>query len=123
LNRRAVNLLQPYLAAVLASVPFFFAVRHSLIEGKLESIIGILPVTQAALMAGLLWKLLKLHPAGQRMLGRLALVAGAVLAFITVAIPLQLEKQWITIGWALQAAALAWLIRKIPHKGLYWWTC
>jgi uncharacterized membrane protein len=54
--------------------------------------------------------------------GRMALVAGAILAFITVAIPLQLEKQWVTIGWALQAAALAWLIRKIPHKGLYWWT-
>jgi Predicted membrane protein (DUF2339) len=122
LNRRAVNLLQPYLAAVLASVPFFFAARHSLIEGKLESIIGILPVTQAALMAGLLWKLLQLEPAGQRTLGRLALVAGAVLAFITVAIPLQLEKQWITIGWALQAAALAWLCRRIPHKGLTTWT-
>ena len=32
-----------------------------------------------------------LEPAGQRDLGRLALVAGAALAFVTVAIPLQLE--------------------------------
>jgi uncharacterized membrane protein len=51
-------------------------------------------------------------------LGRLALVAGAGLAFVTVAIPLQLEKEWITIGWALEGAALAWLFGKIPHKGL-----
>jgi uncharacterized membrane protein len=45
-------------------------------------------------------------------------VAAAVLAFVTAAIPLQLEKQWITIGWALEAAALAWLHRRIPHRGL-----
>jgi uncharacterized membrane protein len=45
-----------------------------------------------------------------------------VLAFVTAAIPLQLEKQWITIGWALLAAALAWLYGRIPHRGLLWWT-
>ena len=113
----------PYLAAVLSSAVFFLFARHSLLAGGFESIIGILPVTQAGLISVLLWKLLKLEPAGERTLGRLALVAGAVLAFITVAIPLQLEKQWITIGWALQAAALAWLSRRIPHKGLVIWTC
>jgi len=73
-------------------------------------------------MACLLWRLLRLEPPGSRTLGRLALVAGAVLAFISVAIPLQLEKEWITIGWALLAAALARLWRKIPHSGLLAWT-
>jgi uncharacterized membrane protein len=53
-------------------------------------------------------------------MGRLALVAGAALAFVTVAIPLQLEHQWITIGWAVEGAALAWLYRRIPHRGLLW---
>jgi len=52
---------------------------------------------------------------------RVALVAAAVQAFVTLAIPLQLEKQWITLGWALQAAALAWLNRRIPHRGLVVW--
>src|SRR5206468_5667569 len=32
--------------------------------------------------------------------------------------PLQLHRQWITIGWALEGAALAWLFRRIPHRGL-----
>jgi uncharacterized membrane protein len=73
-------------------------------------------------MAGLLWKLLQLESPGERTPGRLAMVAGTVLAFITVAIPLQLEKQWITIGFALLAAALAWLWRRIPHNGLVYWT-
>ena len=37
---------------------------------------------------------------------------------ITVAIPVQLSHQWITIGWALEGAALAWLYRRIAHRGL-----
>ena len=112
----------PHLAAALAGVPFFFFARHSLLAAGFEAGIGLLPVTQAALMSGLLWRLLQQERDGERTMGRLALVAGTVLAFVTVAIPLQLEKQWITIGWALQAAALAWLCRRIPHKGLLLWT-
>jgi uncharacterized membrane protein len=49
---------------------------------------------------------------------RLALVAAATLACVTVAIPLQLDKNWITIGWAFEGAALIWLFRRIPHAGL-----
>src|SRR5262249_24396148 len=115
-------LLEPYLAAVMASGTFFFFARHSLLAGGFDHAIGLLPVTQALLMAGLLWTLLRSEAPGECRAGRLALVAGAVLAFVTVAIPLQLEKQWITIGWALQAAALAWLWRKIPHNGIVIWT-
>jgi uncharacterized membrane protein len=66
----------------------------------------------------MLRSLLKMEPSGDRDLGRLALVAGAALAFVTVAIPLQLRQQWITIGWALEGAALAWLYRRIPHRGV-----
>ena len=62
--------------------------------------------------------MLRIQPSGQRDLGRLALVAGAALAFLTVAIPLQLRQQWITIGWALEGAAVAWLYTRIPHRGL-----
>jgi uncharacterized membrane protein len=55
-------------------------------------------------------------------LGRLALVGGSALAFITAAVPLQLDKQWITIAWALEGAALAWLFRRVPHRGLLIWS-
>ncbi len=118
LGRRAGASAGPYLAAIMASVPFFFQARHSIIQAGAESIIGILPVAQATLMAVLLKRLLDIEPRGSRHLGRLALVAGAALAFVTVAIPLQLEKEWITIGWALEGAALAWLYGKIPRRGL-----
>ncbi len=118
LGRRARRLLEPYLAAVLASAAFFLVARRSLLDGGWEGIIGLLPVAQAALAVLHLRQLLRLEAPGARMSGRLALVAGTVLAFVTVAIPLQLEKEWITIGWALEGAALAWLYGRIPHRGV-----
>jgi uncharacterized membrane protein len=122
LGRKARPLRQPWLAAVLASAAYFFLARMNLEALGYGDVIGLLPVLQAGALALLLRKLLDLEPAGERDLGRLALVAGAALAFMTVAIPLQLEKQWITIGWALLAAALAWLYGRIPHRGLLLWT-
>jgi hypothetical protein len=122
LGRRCGKSPVPYLAAVLASIPFFFEARHAIIQAGWGHAIGILPVAQAMLLALLLMRLLKMEARGDRTMGRLALVAGAALAFITVAIPLQLEKEWITIGWALEGVALAWLYGKIPHKGLLYFS-
>lgn len=125
LGRRARALRQPWLAAVLASAAFFLLARRDLEGLGLGSVIGLLPLLQAGALAVLLRRLLGLEGGesrGERDLGRRALLAGAVLAFVTVAIPLQLEKQWITIGWALLAAALAWLYGRIPHRGLLLWT-
>jgi uncharacterized membrane protein len=44
--------------------------------------------------------------------------AAAALGFITVAIPLQLENEWVTVGWALMGAALLALFRRVDHAGL-----
>ncbi len=118
LGRRMKQAAEPCIAAVFASAAFFFQARLSFIQAGWENSIGLLPVAQALFLAFLLMRLLRIESKEERSLGRLALVAGAALAFITVAIPLQLEKEWITIGWALEAMALAWLYGKIPHKGL-----
>src|SRR5437763_14176828 len=118
LGARAKRSLHPYLAAVLASVPFFLFARQAMTTANLDYMIGVLPVGEAIAMLLLVARLLKI----ERELTRLALVAAAALAFITVAIPLQLEKQWITIGWALEGAALVWLFKRIPHRGLLVWS-
>jgi hypothetical protein len=117
-GRRAVGTRDPWLAAIVASAMTFFAGREALEAGGYTSVIGIVPVLQALVMAVLLRMLLRMEAPGDRDLGRLALVAGATLAFVTVAIPLQLDHQWITIGWALEGAALAWLYGRVPHRGL-----
>ena len=121
LGRRARDSRDPALTAIAASVFFFFAAHGALEQGHLQQFAGAVPVVEAAVMAMLLRQLLRLQPEGSRDLGRLALVAAAALALATVAIPLQLDHQWITIGWALEGAALAWTYRKIPHRGLLYW--
>src|SRR5216684_964033 len=122
LGTKAKRFLQPYLGAVLAGIPFFLLARRAIRVAGFDYAIGILPLFQAALMLLLVWRLLRIEPAGERLLGRLAMTAAAALAFITVAIPLQLDKQWITIGWALAGAALVWLFRRIPPRGLLVWS-
>ena len=117
LGRKIGRSLSPHLAAVLASAWFFHVARMALVSAGYQGVIGALPVVQAALMGVLLAALLRLEPPSERTLGRLALVAAAVLAFVTVAIPLQLDKQWVTIGWALEGAALAWLFRRFRTAG------
>ncbi|MGZ5442054.1 MAG: DUF2339 domain-containing protein [Thermoanaerobaculia bacterium] len=122
LGARAKRALEPYLAAVFASVPFFFIARDAMNDAGLAYMIGVLPVAQALVMLALVVRLLRTEPPTDRQLTRLAMVAATALAFLTIAVPLQLEKQWITIAWALEGAALVWLYRRIPHRGLLAWA-
>ena len=110
---------EPWLVALAAAAMTFFAARDAFDAGGLGWMIGVLPVAQGLVTAVLLRSLLRLERAGERDMTRLALVAGVALAFITVAIPLQLDHQWITIGWALEGAALAWLYLRVPHRGVF----
>ena len=122
LGHRARDSRHPYYTAIFGSAFFFFAARAAFLDGGLEAYLGAVPVVEGAVMALLLRQLLEAQPAGERDLGRVALVAASALAFVTVAIPLQLSNQWITIGWALEGAALAWLYRRVPHRGLLYAT-
>lgn len=126
LGRRAGNARAPFVATVLASVLYFFQARVSIDAGGYGWMIGALPVVEAGLLALVLASLVRLERRGVERtpaeITRLALIAGASLGFVTLAIPLQLERNWITIGWAAEAAALAWLYARIPHKGLLWFS-
>ncbi len=123
LGRRAGRASTPALVAVAGSVPFFFFARDAMKDWGLEHVIGLLPVALGLVLLALLRRNVTLErEAGEDVRGRRALVAGAALAFFTAAIPLQLEKEWVTIGWALEAAALAWLFGRIRHRGLLAWS-
>jgi uncharacterized membrane protein len=49
---------------------------------------------------------------------RLAWQGGAALFFISLIFPIQFDREWITVGWALEGFALLWLFRLVPHRGL-----
>lgn len=43
---------------------------------------------------------------------------GSLLFFITLIFPIQFDRQWLTLGWALEGLALIWLNRRAPAKWL-----
>lgn len=49
---------------------------------------------------------------------QLAWFGGVSLFFLTMVLPVQFQRQTLTIGWALEGAALCWLYRRVPHEGL-----
>lgn len=77
---------------------------------------GALPVALAALTLGAaaLVSRQKLAPGRDGMVWLLAAASG----FLAVAVPLQLDKQWITLSWALMALAHTALWRRFDHPGL-----
>ncbi|MBV8517763.1 MAG: DUF2339 domain-containing protein [Acidobacteria bacterium] len=109
----------PHLAAVLASLILAVRAYYALEKLGYDDVIGLLPLGVAALLVLLLWRLLRDEPS---VVSRTAFVAGSALAFITAAVPLQLSNEWITIAWALEGTALAWLFQRIPHRGLLVWS-
>jgi len=117
-GRRLGGSFAPHLAAILASGPFFLVARQALLEGGHGRVIGLLPAAQAAALGLLFAHLLRQERRGSPTRGRLALVAGAALAFVTLAVPVQLDRQWVTLGWAAEGLALAWLYRRVGHRGL-----
>lgn len=118
--------LSPWVASALSGVLFFPALHQVVVKGWGDAAIGLLPLTMAALsvlgLAGLLRRFPAPPPgdalAGRRRLDLLALFAALALGFVALAVPLQLERQWITVAWALEALAVWWLLGRLPHPGL-----
>ncbi len=117
--------LLPWATSALAGPAFFLPFYYVYKEAFGESAIGLLPVAMAGVSVFALRVVstrFETSPGdalGARLrLRYLALFTAVALWFIAVAIPLQLDKQWITLGWALEAMALCWLFGRLPHRGL-----
>jgi uncharacterized membrane protein len=79
----------------------------------------VLPALFAIVPLGSLLAVLRSgSPSSPARLNQLAWFGGVALFFITLIFPIQFERQWITIGWALEGAALLWLFHRVPHNGL-----
>ena len=112
--------LGPHVAAVLASAAFFTIAKPALEAGGYGGVLGLLPLCQAGLLGILLAALLRHEPAGARNLPRLAVVTAALLTFVTVAVPVQFDRQWVTVGWAVEGAGLAWVYTRVRQRPLLW---
>ncbi len=122
--RRLATQVMPWLTAALA-FPLHFSLFFRAVKTLWPNdVMGLVPGALALIpLAGLLIVVRRLPALNLPELPRLRLLAlfgGSAMFFITFIFPVQFEKEWITIGWALEGAALLWLFRRVPHPGLVW---
>src|SRR5256885_4182808 len=100
--------------------PLHFYLIYQLVRTAYPSgVPGLVPAAFALPALLGLFVLLKRTPVtSQARNAQLALFGGAALFFITLIFPIQFDRQWITVGWALEGAALCWLFHRVPHPGL-----
>ena len=108
--------------SLLVLNPFvFFATAYSLLDPNYHAWMGTLAVGMALIYAGAA-KLLLDRKATTRT--EFVLMIGVSLAFITLAIPIQFESNWITIAWAIEGLVILWagvetrsaLLRTVAHS-------
>lgn len=114
-----------------------FVAYRAVSQKKFDAGDVLLLLTNSFLFYGMGYALLSDHPTGQHLLGLFTLlnacthftagvfinrkqladknmfhlIAGLVLTFITIAIPVQLDGNWVSILWAAEAALLFWIGR------------
>jgi hypothetical protein len=110
------NRVVPWAVAALAG-PAHFTLVYRLVKATWPNpMMGLLPAAFA--LPPLIGLLALLRSQSPQRLALLAWFGGATLFFVTLIFPIQFERQWITIGWALEGMALLWLFHRVPHPGL-----
>ena len=109
----------PWATAALAGPLHFYLIYQLVRTAYPSGVPGLVPIAFALPALLGLFVLLKRTPlTSPARNAQLALFGGAALFFITLIFPIQFDRQWITVGWALEGAALCWLFRRVPHPGL-----
>lgn len=100
----------------LTANPFlFFSFYYAMLESDYKAWMGASALAMATLYAAVAKAAM-----GERASDRKTLLVsiGVALVFVTLAIPIQLESNWIAIGWAVLAAALAWVSGQMEAPAL-----
>lgn len=97
-------------ALVLASLVFFLSATVTL-----QSVAGIIPLIEAAVLLALLWRAGRDEP-------RFTLLVMAALAFFNAALPFLLPKPFIVIALALESLALLRLFTRDGYRGFLVWS-
>ncbi len=109
----------PWATAAMAGLPQFFLIHRLVTVAYPNHVMGLLPAAFAIPpLLSLVVVLKKIPAANPARMTQLAWFGGVALFFITLIFPIQFDRQWITIGWALEGAALLWLFHRVPHPGL-----
>ncbi|HEX6200971.1 MAG TPA: DUF2339 domain-containing protein, partial [Thermoanaerobaculia bacterium] len=108
-------------AAALAGPLWFLVLRAHWVERFGDAALGLLPVLLGAVALAAAFRTRSLwRPGDPRRLLGLVWFGAVALGFAALAVPLQLDREWITIAWALEGAAVIALWRRLDHPGLKW---
>ena len=112
---------EPWIASALSGIGHFMLI-HSLVRHAWPNeIMGLLPAAFAVPSILSLLAVLRTAPSMDKPTQvRLSWLGGVALLFITLVFPIQFDRQWLTVSWALEGACLVWLFRRVPHSGLLW---
>ena len=117
--RQFKNSVVPWATAAMAGPAQFFLIHRLMTATYPNPFMGLLPAVFVLPPLLSLIVVLKRNPEPTpARLTQLAWFGGVALFFITLIFPIQFERQWITIGWALEGAGLLWLFHRLPHPGL-----
>jgi uncharacterized membrane protein len=109
----------PWGIGALSGVFHFWLILELVSEAYPNWRTGLLPAVFIVPFAFGLWHLIKqrgvLPASGD---ARLAWQGGAALFFLSLIFPIQFDREWITLGWAVEGLALLALFRIVPNKGL-----
>jgi uncharacterized membrane protein len=118
-RRSLEDLRLPWIASALAGLPQFHVAYRVIEDSWPNRVMGLVPLAFAIPPAAVFaWLQRTMSAEDQDRNRRLAWFGGVVLFFVTVALPIQFDRQWLTIALALEGAALLWLLRRVPHRGL-----
>lgn len=119
------NTLPPWLASAMAGPVFFFPFETQFKATFGPSFIGVLPLALAGVVALTLRGVSRRFAADQDDGGddlvrvrHLTLFASVACGLLAMGIRIQFDRQWVTLGWALVALALAWLFGRLRHPAL-----
>jgi uncharacterized membrane protein len=92
--------------SLLAANPYvFFATSYFLLNPHHHEWMGVFAVGMALTYAGAAKLMLDRHATTR---AEMLLLIGVALTFVTLAVPIQLKSNWITIAWAVEGVAILW---------------
>jgi hypothetical protein len=120
-RRPCESQLWPWITAAVAGIGYFLLV-HNAVQRSFPAMaerMGLLPcgfaIPSLAALVIVVRMAVTLDPVKR---SQLAWFGGVALFFITLIFPIQFDREWLTVSWALEGALLLWLFRRVPHPGL-----
>lgn len=118
-RREFARLTGPWAVAAMSGPAHFWIAYQAVKLGWPNGFMGVVPAVFALAPLGSLVVILRtVAEDNPKRLNQIAWFGGMALLFITLVFPIQFDRQWLTVAWALEGAALLWLFQRVPHPGL-----